>query len=129
MPRSFGGVAVPDIFKYYREVHLGRVVDWCRHTELKLWIGMEQQQSPVPLRRAPWCYAALPISLKTHSTIGPMLQIGARTCRDSKYFSKQSPLFPILGNPSFLPGTEAGITLPILRDMAHNGFSDTIEYK
>lgn len=102
-------VAASDAFKYYHATHLGRVIDWCRHTELKLWTDLEQQFDTVPLCRAPWCYAVLPVPLKTCPTIGPTLQIASRICRNSKHSSIQSPLFPILGNSSFLPGMETGV--------------------
>lgn len=67
-----------------------------------------EQLNPVPLCRASWCYAALPASLKTHPIIGPTLRIGSRICLNPKFSSIQSPLFPILGNPSFLPGIVPG---------------------
>lgn len=52
IPKCFGGVAVPHVSKYHQAAHIGRVIDWCRHTEFKLWTDMEQQVSPVPLHRA-----------------------------------------------------------------------------
>lgn len=108
LPKCFGGVAAPDAFKYYQAAHLGRMIDWSRHREFKLWIDIEQQSSPIPLGRAPWCYAALPVPLKTHPIIGPTLRMGSGLCRNSNFSTTQSPLFPILGNPSFPPGMELG---------------------
>lgn len=31
LPKQHGGLALPDIRAYYRAVHLGRLIDWCRH--------------------------------------------------------------------------------------------------
>lgn len=73
IPKCYGRVAVPDVFKYYQAAHMGRLVDWCRHGEFKQWVDMEQQLSPVPLRRAPWCYNELPPTLRKHPIIGPTL--------------------------------------------------------
>lgn len=75
LPKCFRGSAATDAFKYYQAAHLGRMIDWCRHTEFKPWIDIEQASS-VPLCRASWCYAALPASLKTHPIIGPTLRMG-----------------------------------------------------
>lgn len=36
LPKINGGLAVPDVRKYYQDVHLGRVIDWCRHGDSKL---------------------------------------------------------------------------------------------
>lgn len=49
IPKQYGGLAVPDVVKYYQAVHVGRVIDWCRHTEFKLWTELEQEFSVVPL--------------------------------------------------------------------------------
>lgn len=31
LPKIFGGLALPNIRAYYQAVHLGRLIDWCRH--------------------------------------------------------------------------------------------------
>lgn len=84
---------------------LGRVIDWCRHGNFKLWT---QQYSPFLLGRASWCYAALPLAPKTHPIIGMTLCICWSLCRNPAMSSGQSPLFPILGNPNFPPGLKDG---------------------
>lgn len=52
LPKQYGGLALPDVRRYYQAVQLGRVIDWQRHSDLKLWVQVEQCQSPIPLRRA-----------------------------------------------------------------------------
>lgn len=78
LPKQSGGLALPDVRAYYQAVHLGRLIDWCRHHETKLWTQLEQNQSIVPLRRAPWCCPAVPIEIKRHPLIGNTLEICAR---------------------------------------------------
>lgn len=105
LPKSACGVAVLDIFKYYQAAHLGRIIDWCRHGEYKLWATIEQSGT-VPLNRAIWCYATLPTSLKSHPTIGPTVHIGYKIIQNPRFSTIHSPLFPKLGNLEFPPGLE-----------------------
>lgn len=106
LPKKAGGVAAPDLYRYYQAAQLGRIIDWSRHGQHKLWNTIEQQVSPVPLNRVVWSYTALPTSIKTHPTIGPTLRIGCKICQNPRFSSKHLPLFPILGNLVFLPGLE-----------------------
>lgn len=117
LPKSAGGVAAADIFKCYQAAHLGRIIDWCRHGEYKLWMTIEQQSSPVPLNRAIWCYATLPASLKLHPTIGPTLQMGYKNIQNPGFSTIHSPLCPILGNLEFPRGLERGA----LRNLRERG--------
>lgn len=41
LPKEHGGLAVPDIRKYYQAIHLSRVIDWNRHIDTKLWVQIE----------------------------------------------------------------------------------------
>lgn len=91
----------------------------CRYnmSQLGLWVSNPTSSgcdainnSPylILLCRTPWCYAALPASLKTHPTIGPTLQVCPLICRNPVLSSFQSPLFPIFGNPNFPPCLTSG---------------------
>lgn len=75
LPKQLGGLAVPDVHKYYQAVNLGRLVDWNRHRTLKLWIQLKQGQSSVPLNRAPWCYNSLPNEVKSHPLLGQTTKV------------------------------------------------------
>lgn len=66
LPKQFGGLALPDTWKYYQEIHLRRVIDWRRHSNLKLWAQIEQNQTTIPLKGALWSYDSIPLELKSH---------------------------------------------------------------
>lgn len=108
LPKIYGGIAVPDVRKYYQAAHPCRVIDWCRHKDLKLLTHIAQQFNPVPLHRAPWCFTSLPASLTLHPTIGPTLRVGHMTCMKPELSSIHSPLFLVLENPGFPLGAEQG---------------------
>lgn len=99
---------MPELHTYYRATHLGRLIDWCRHTTSKLWTQLEQAQSATPIHRIPWCYIALPTDLKRHPLIGNTARVCAHLIDSSSLFSRNSPLKPILGNPLFEPGVGDG---------------------
>lgn len=69
MPNQYGGVVVPDMQKYYQAADMGRLIDWCRHVDLKLWSNIQQSQSMVPWCRAVWCFADLSPALKKHPIV------------------------------------------------------------
>lgn len=107
LPKQYGGLAVPDMYKYYQAVHLGRLLDWCQHGDLKIWPGLEQAQSRELLHRAPWCFRDLASNTKLHPTIGPTLHICYNLSK-GKLSTQDSPLVPILGNPQFILGIQKG---------------------
>lgn len=49
LPRVAGGLALPDIHLYYVASHLSCIIDWCRHTDSKQWVQMEQAYTDVSL--------------------------------------------------------------------------------
>lgn len=104
LPKQHGGLAFPDIRAYYQAIHIGRIVDWCRHSRSKLWALIEQAQTCIPLSKALWCYDHLQPPLKSHPLIGTTLRIGSVASKQYSLSSSDSPLFPILGNPQFSPG-------------------------
>lgn len=106
LPKLNGGLAMPDLQTYYRATHLSRLIDWCRHTNTKLWTRLEQAQSEIPLHRAPWCHASLPTGITRHPLIGNTLRVCSQLIHTSPHFSRNSPLRPILGNPQFQPGLQ-----------------------
>lgn len=104
LPKQHGGLAFPDILAYYQAIHVGRIVDWCRHGRSKLWALIQQAQTCIPLSRALWCYDHLQPLLKRHPLMGTTLRIGSVAIKHHSLSSLDSPLFPILGNPQFSPG-------------------------
>lgn len=72
---SRGGLAIPDfVFKYYKTIHLARVIDWCCHRKRKQWVEIEKSLTKIPLevlsKIEPLIHA-----LKEHPTITPTLKI------------------------------------------------------
>lgn len=117
--KQYGGLALPDLKNYYLAVHLERIIDWNRHEKTKLWTELEHFQTVVSLKRAAWCYDQLPSTLTSHRVIGTTLCIGLTIMRTTPHSTRNSPLFPILGNPAFLPGlkqSEYGVLLSKGRD-------------
>lgn len=118
LPKLYGGLAVPDLRKYYNATHLTRLIDWNRHQSIKLWTQLEQTQCEIPLNRSPWCYDVLPRIIKNH----PLIDVTARTCTSlftrHRLTSLDSPLRPILGTPEFTPG----YTDPIFHSLRHSNY-------
>lgn len=69
-----------------------------------MWIQLEQDQSPVPLKRAPWCYDFLPNKVKSHPLIGQTARVCPLLLKKGSLSSETSPISPILGNSLFTPG-------------------------
>lgn len=38
LPKQYGGIALPDVLKYYQAVHLGCLIAWNHHSAGKLWL-------------------------------------------------------------------------------------------
>lgn len=66
--------------------------------------GDKQAQSVTPLHRAPWCYSALPMTIKRHPLIGTTTKVCSHLISQTSIPSRNFPLLPILGNPQFEPG-------------------------
>lgn len=111
LPKQYGGLAVLDLHKYYQVAHLGHLIDWCQHGDIKIWPNLEQAQSSALLHRAPWCYGGLPSNIKTLPLIGPTLRQCSGLFTKGKLSSSDSPLFPIFGNPHFIPGLRGGTSI------------------
>lgn len=109
LPKSSGGLALPNIRAYYQAVHLGRLIDWRRHLETKKWTQLEQSHTIIPLGGTPWCYQGLPVELKRHPLIGNTAQICAKLISKTAISSLNSPLYPVIGNPLFTPGMQDGV--------------------
>lgn len=103
-PKHYGGLALPDIWKYYQATHLGRVIDWSQHKDIKLWAQIEQHQTNIPLQTTIWYNDSLPLELRSHPFIGNTIKQCIQATLLTSLTTKTSPLTPILGNPKFPPG-------------------------
>lgn len=124
LPKTYGGLAVPDIHKYQQATHLTGLIDWNRHQSTKLWTQLEQSQCPVPLKRAPWCHVSLLEYMKNHPLIGVTTRIRASLFARLRLAPFGSPLRPILGTPEFSPGC----TDPIFKSLRSMGFSQASHF-
>lgn len=104
LPNSFGGLAVPDLRKYFYATYLTRLIDWNRHQSTKQWTRLEQTQCDIPLNRTSLIHHVLPRKVNNH----PLIGLTVRTCSSlfTRYrlSSSNSPLRPILGTTEFTPG-------------------------
>lgn len=116
LPKRYRGLAVPDIRKYHQAIHLSRMVDWNRHADYKLWVRIEQAQSDVPLGGASWLHASLSRKMKNQPLIGNTAKICSVLLSSPSISSSTSPLYPIMGNPLFPPGS-GGPNFRNLRDL------------
>lgn len=99
-----GGISFPHPALYYTATHMTRVVDWCRHVELKFWVSLEQEMAWVPLAGLPWVGKQLDSHITTHPLLCPTLDEMEIFSRLSTLTNFPSPMTPIIGHPRFLPG-------------------------
>lgn len=124
-----GGLGVPDTRRYHLASHLVHLFNWSKHRANKLWVSLEQAQSPYPLAGLPWCLPLLPPSLKNHPTIGTSTKL----CHNALIKHKLAPPNSAFGPPFFWTrcgrwqvcgaGKERavpGLSLPGDRLMAHS---------
>lgn len=124
LPKSHGGLAIPDIRAYHQAIHLGRLIDWRRHRETKLWTHLEQSHTLIPLGGTPWCYSSLPRELKQHPLIGNTARICAKLISKPHISSRNSPLVPIIGHPLFTPGLQDRV----FRVLGESGIHSAIHF-
>lgn len=67
--KEHGAIGFPDPARYYLAVHLNRVVDWARHEESKLWVGLEKDSIDLDLKHIPWIPSKLTKEIKVHPTV------------------------------------------------------------
>lgn len=76
LPKYKGGIALPDLRRYYRATHLARIVDWNIHHTVKDWTTLEHPINPHSLRSVPWLHPRHVLSqTKRHPLIGPTLEV------------------------------------------------------
>lgn len=102
MTSQIGGIGIPNFFKYYRAVHLLRVVDW--HFDSKQWLAMDIEDAPIPLLASPCLTSLLQEDTRGHPLIGAILAVVRSTFCTTDLSQLPSPLTPIIRNPDLIPG-------------------------
>lgn len=103
-PKLRGGVGLPDPALYYTAVHMNRIVDWCRHSSHKLWIGLEQETIQFPIEGLPWSGTHSSRFLPAHPLLDTTLEEHRRYSKLAETPNFPSPMTPIIGHPDFHPG-------------------------
>lgn len=76
LPKNKGGIALPNLRRYYWATHLSRVVDWNIHHTVKDWFTLEHLVSPQSLSSLPWMHPKYISShTKLHPLTGPTLEV------------------------------------------------------
>lgn len=42
-------MGLPDFKKYYFASHITRIIDWHCHADLKVWVSLEEEMSPIEI--------------------------------------------------------------------------------
>lgn len=105
LPKSLGGLGLPDIQKYYWACHLTRIADWHLHYHNKSWIQLEQVFIKIPLRHLPWINPhKIPKEVQSHPLIGATLLNFKAACKHIQLQPTPGPMTPLEDNPDFEPG-------------------------
>lgn len=105
LPRSKGGIGLPDIYKYHWACLLTRVIDWHVHADTKDWVRLEESFAGIPISHLSWIsQKAIPKDCTKHPFIHPTLLQFRMACNKHNIASSPGPLTPINQNPDFPPG-------------------------
>lgn len=100
-PKEQGGIGLPDYRNYYYASHITRNC----HSDLKDWVSLENDPSPIPLKFSPWIsWTKYPPDLKQHPLINTTLSIFHLLTKNPDLSSPLSPLTPLQNNPDYPPG-------------------------
>lgn len=106
-PKDKGGMGLPDYRKYYHASHITRIIDWHCHQNLKDWVFLENELSPIPLKFSSWIpWISYPPTLKQHPLLNANLSIFHLLTKKSDLFSPLSPLTPLRNNSDFPQGMQ-----------------------
>lgn len=106
LPKTSGGIGLPDVRLYHAACHLTRIIDWCKHEKLKQWIQIEQLLAGLELKGLPWCQKNLQANIVKHPTLGETWRITQKINKEHSIAPAPSPLTPVIGNPDFRPGCQ-----------------------
>lgn len=105
--KKLGGLAAPDLQKYYNAIIIARVMEWTNKSTEKRWVKIERNMSKAPLEKIIWIpqqYRSLDI--KTHSLTKHALKIWDKINKLEEC-GYNSPLIPLKGTKYFPPGNES----------------------
>lgn len=107
LPKIKGGIAFPDLHRYYYASNLARTVNWNIHQSVKDWVTLERIITPYCMRSLPWIHPNhLSNMTKSHPLIGSTLEVFWSITQLSNPMSWLSPLTPLHANTDFVPGIE-----------------------
>uniref|UniRef100_A0A8C5PAU0 Reverse transcriptase domain-containing protein n=1 Tax=Leptobrachium leishanense TaxID=445787 RepID=A0A8C5PAU0_9ANUR len=102
LPKQAGGVAYPDVCRYFLASHLIRVVEWSTGGRGALWLDLEGDAVTVPLWALPWISRSdRPGDVTSHPLLAATLRVWDRTARSHRLSTFPSPLLPLMHNPAF----------------------------
>lgn len=105
MPKSDGGIDLPDIQRYYWATYLVWVVDWRVHARCKGWVPLENLITVAELRSVPWFSKKhWMTNIQSHPLTGATLLAFEKASRAHAVSAKDCAITPIKGNLDFPPG-------------------------
>lgn len=105
LPKSRGGIGLPDVYKYHWSCLLTRVIDWHIHTDNKDWIKLEESFVGFLISHLPWIsQKTIPKECTDHPLIHATILHFRMACNKRNTASSPGPLTPIEQNPDFPPG-------------------------
>lgn len=123
--KEHGGLAVPDISRYYKAIVLTRMLEWTNKKNEKKWVEMENTISGATLHKNIWIPRKYRIlDTDTHEITKNVFKIWD-TIHLKNEWKYNSPLLALTGSNLFTPGREIfeiqGIGNPRLKDITRNG--------
>lgn len=107
LPKTKGGIGLPDFRRYYFATHLSRIIDWHCHDHYKDRVILEKSCSKLAIQYLPWTDPGqYPLNIKGHPLIHTTLKIFHKIAAKHKLSSPPSPLSSLANNPDFPPGQQ-----------------------
>uniref|UniRef100_A0A8C5MI47 Reverse transcriptase domain-containing protein n=1 Tax=Leptobrachium leishanense TaxID=445787 RepID=A0A8C5MI47_9ANUR len=104
-PKTRGGLALPDMKRYYTACHLLRIIDWSASNSDKRWLDLERTLSAYPLWAVPWFPPVAPQGAPSDpNPVAVTLRLWHK-CKSTHGLSTAlSPLLPLSHNPKLQAG-------------------------
>lgn len=97
LPKTKGGIGLPDLHKYYWACHLTLIVDWNTHSHKKAWIPIAQSSTPTRIGLLPWIHPTKQsLVFKQHPLLWGTLEAFLAACKATSISSPTSPLTPLV---------------------------------
>uniref|UniRef100_A0A803JQG4 Reverse transcriptase domain-containing protein n=1 Tax=Xenopus tropicalis TaxID=8364 RepID=A0A803JQG4_XENTR len=107
LPKSKGGLSVPDTYRYYASIHLVRTLHWYLQSKEKIWVETEQALYKIPLSNLLWAQTTnIPKETLSHPAIAATLEIWNKH-RQQLITTTPFPKFQtLIANPEFPPSLD-----------------------